>query len=102
MLQFEAKVQREGQVVHLVVENLTDLSNELAAISEENAPFPLPHGRRDEFHHGGGSPDSRDGPKRQPKDIYIPDLHIDTLKLKRGIFDNISTDQESQFSGFLA
>jgi error-prone DNA polymerase len=25
---------------------------------------------------------SRDRPKRQPRDIYIPDLHIDTLKLK--------------------
>jgi error-prone DNA polymerase len=82
MLSVEAKVQREGQVVHLVVEKLTDLSAELAAISEEEAPFPLPHGRGDEFHHGDGGRDSRDRPKRQPRDIYIPDLHIDTLKLK--------------------
>ncbi len=82
MLLVEAKVQREGQVVHLVVDKLTDLSAELSAISEEAAPFPLPHGRGDEFHHGGGGPDSRDRPKRQPRDIYIPDLHIDTLKLK--------------------
>ena len=78
----DAKVQREGQVVHLVVEKLTDLSAELAAISEDEATFPLPHGRGDEYHHGGGSPDSRSRPKRQPRDIYIPDLHIDTLKLK--------------------
>jgi error-prone DNA polymerase len=81
MLQIEGKVQREGQVVHLVVDKLTDLSGRLAGISDE-APFPLPHGRGDEFHHGGGSPDSRDRPKRQPRDIFIPDLHIDTLKLK--------------------
>jgi error-prone DNA polymerase len=74
--------QREGLVVHLVVEKLTDLSDQLAAISEEDVPFPLPHGRGDEFHHGGGSPDSRGPPKRQPRDIFIPDLHIDTLKLK--------------------
>ncbi len=82
MLLVEAKVQREGLVVHLVVETLTDLSDRLAAISEDETPFPLPHGRGDEFHHGGGSPDSRDRPKRQPRDIYIPDLHIDTLKIK--------------------
>jgi len=86
MLLVEARVQREGQVVHLVVEKLTDLSAELAAISEEDAPFPLPHGRGDEFHHGGGSPDSRDRLKRQPRDIYIPDLQIDTLKLKPRTF----------------
>jgi error-prone DNA polymerase len=82
MLLVEAKVQREGLVVHLVVEKLTDLSEQLAAISEDEAPFPLPHGRGDEFHRGGGSQDSRDRPKRQPRDIFIPDLHIDTLKLK--------------------
>src|SRR3569833_3407186 len=86
MLLVEARVQREGQVVHLVVEKLTDLSAELAAISEEDAPFPLPHGRGDEFHHGGGSPDSRDRLKRQPRDINIPDLQIDTLKLKPRTF----------------
>jgi error-prone DNA polymerase len=82
MLLAEARVQREGLVVHLVVDKLTDLSDQLATISEEDAPFQLPHGRGDEFHHGGGSPDSRDRPKRQPRDIFIPDLHIDTLKLK--------------------
>jgi hypothetical protein len=76
------EVQREGLVVHLVVDKLTDLSDRLAAISGDEAPFPLPQGRGDEFHHGGGSPDSRDRPKRQPSDIFIPDLHIDTLKLK--------------------
>lgn len=58
------------------------MSAELAAISEAEAPFPLPHGRGDEFHYGGGSPDSRDRPNRKARDIYIPDLHIDTLKLK--------------------
>jgi error-prone DNA polymerase len=81
MLLVDAKVQREGQVVHLVVDALTDLSADLAGISEDEAPFPLPHGRGDEFHHGGG-PDHRDRLKRAPRDIYIPDLHIHTLKLK--------------------
>lgn len=82
MLLIEGKVQREGQVVLLVVDKLTDLSDRLAGISEEKAPFPLPHGRGDEFHWGGGSPDSRDRPSRAPRDIFIPDLHIETIKLK--------------------
>ncbi|HEY4275191.1 MAG TPA: hypothetical protein VGM68_06890 [Rhizomicrobium sp.] len=82
MLLIEGKVLRVGQLVHLVVGKLTDLSDQLARISKEAEPFPLPHGRGDECHHGGGSPDSRDRPKRQPRDIFIPDLPIDTLKLK--------------------
>ncbi|MBC7506649.1 MAG: hypothetical protein H7267_13135, partial [Sandarakinorhabdus sp.] len=43
-----------------------------------------PHGRGDEFHHGSPGTDSRDRPPRtaKPRDIYVPDLHIDTLKVK--------------------
>jgi error-prone DNA polymerase len=41
-------------------------------------------GRGDEFAHGSpGSPDSRDSAVAvKPRDIYIPDLHVDTLKVK--------------------
>jgi error-prone DNA polymerase len=81
MLLIEAKVQREGQVVHLVVEKLTDMSAELKAISEEDTPFPLRHGRGDEFHHGSGG-DARERTAARARDIYIPDLHIDNLKMK--------------------
>ena len=84
MLAVKGRVQREGDVVHIVAEHLTDLSDRLAKLSEENA-FALPHGRGDEFAHGSaGSPDSRDrsAGRAKPRDIYIPDLHIDTLKLK--------------------
>lgn len=44
--------------------------------------FKLPTGRGDEFAHGGGP--ERDNPKPaiQPRDIFIPDLHIDSLKVK--------------------
>jgi error-prone DNA polymerase len=41
----------------------------------------LPHGRRDEFHHG--SPVTQlaaEGSKL--RDIYVPDLHIDGIKVK--------------------
>jgi error-prone DNA polymerase len=84
MLGVNGRVQREGEVVHLVAHQLTDLSAELASVGDRDAPFPLPHGRGDEFHHGSaGSPDSRDRPRGlRTRDIYIPDLHIDTLKVK--------------------
>ena len=75
-------VQREGEVVHIVVYRLMDLSEELASIGDRDAPFKLPHGRGDEFARGPSTPDPRDGPRIKPRDIYIPDLHIDTLKQK--------------------
>jgi hypothetical protein len=45
--------------------------------------FKLQPGRGDEFARGGG-PDPRDTPRAavQPRDIFIRDLHIDTLKVK--------------------
>ncbi|TFF27538.1 error-prone DNA polymerase [Jiella endophytica] len=84
MLGAHGRVQREGEVVHLVVHRLTDLSALLAGIGERETPFPLPHGRGDEFHHGPPSPDPRDLPPKtvRTRDIYIPDLHLDTIKVK--------------------
>jgi hypothetical protein len=42
----------------------------------------LPAGRGDEARHPGG-PDPRGAvPIKQVRDIYIPDLHIDTLNVK--------------------
>jgi error-prone DNA polymerase len=81
MLGVEGRVQREGQVVHIVADKLIDYSTRLGSISEQEAPFRLPHGRGDEFHHGSGGIDSRDRPPRVGGTI-IPDLHIDTLRLK--------------------
>jgi error-prone DNA polymerase len=84
MFAVRGRIQREGEVVHLVAYHLTDLSSELASVGERDTAFPLPHGRGDEFHHGSPTPDSRD-PRQRPirtRDIYIPDLHIDTIKVK--------------------
>jgi error-prone DNA polymerase len=58
MMGVQGRVQREGEVVHLVANQLTDMSAELAGVGERDQSFPLPHGRGDEFHHGG-SPDAR-------------------------------------------
>ncbi|WP_426233434.1 hypothetical protein [Pararhizobium sp. DWP3-4] len=51
----------------------------------EREIFRVPTGRGDEFAHGSpGSPDSRERPTMgvKAREIYIPDLHIDTVKVK--------------------
>jgi error-prone DNA polymerase len=83
MLGCRGKVQRASDVIHLIVEQLTDLTTDLKTVSGLDAPFPLVPGRGDEAKHGGHGPDSRDPrPVTKPRDIYVPDLHIDTIKLK--------------------
>jgi error-prone DNA polymerase len=83
MMGIHGKIQREGEVVHLVAQRLFDFSSDLSSLGERDGDFPLPHGRGDQVKHGGG-PDPRDNPKPavQARDIYVPDLHIDTLKVK--------------------
>jgi hypothetical protein len=80
----KGRIQREGEVVHLVAHQLSDLSAELASVGDRGGEFPLPHGRGDEFHHYNPTPDPREGKSRaaRTRDIYIPDLHIDTIKVK--------------------
>jgi error-prone DNA polymerase len=78
------KVQRASGVIHLIVESVSDLTADLKTVSGLDVPFPLVAGRVDEARHGGGGPDNREGkpPEPKPRDIYVPDTHIDTLKLK--------------------
>jgi error-prone DNA polymerase len=83
MIGVYGRIQREGDVVHLVAHRLTDLSPELASVGNREAAFPLPHGRGDEFHHGGPGIDPRGlakGPK--PRDISDPYGHIDEIRVK--------------------
>jgi hypothetical protein len=63
----KGRIQREGEVVHLVANHLTDLSAELATVGQRDAGFPLPHGRGDEFHHGspGIDPPAAEGPEAE-------------------------------------
>ncbi|WCM27342.1 error-prone DNA polymerase [Sphingomonas sp. QA11] len=84
MVAVRGRVQREGEVVHLVAQRLTDLSAELASVGDRNGAFPLPHGRGDEFHHGSPTPDPRGlAPNGlRTRDIYVRDLHIDSIKVK--------------------
>ncbi|MBB4610949.1 error-prone DNA polymerase [Sphingomonas yabuuchiae] len=84
MIAVRGRVQREGEVVHLVAQRLTDLSAELASVGERGSAFSLPHGRGDEFHRGSQTPDPRGEPPKGlgTRDIYIRDLHLDTIKVK--------------------
>jgi error-prone DNA polymerase len=84
MIGVQGRIQREGEVVHLVANQLTDLSADLAGVGDRDDGFPLPHGRGDEFHHGSPGIDPRSLPPKGPKprDIYVPDLNIDSIKVK--------------------
>ena len=59
MIAVQGRIQREGEVVHLVANPLTDLSADLAGIGDQDAGFPLSHGRGDEVHHGSPGIDPR-------------------------------------------
>jgi error-prone DNA polymerase len=80
MIGVRGRIQREGEVVHLVAHELTDLSAELASVGNHETPFPLPHGRGDEAQHGGSGSDRRGAPKA--RNIVDPYEHIDQIKVK--------------------
>ncbi|RUV56321.1 MULTISPECIES: error-prone DNA polymerase [unclassified Mesorhizobium] len=80
MLGVRGRIQREGEVVHLVAHQLTDLSAELASVGNREAPFPLPHGRGDEAYHGAPGIDPRSLP--MGRNIVDPYEHIDRIKVK--------------------
>ena len=80
MIGVKGRIQREGEVVHIVAHELIDLSTELASVGSGENAFPLPHGRGDEFHRGSPAPDPRGIPK--PRDMFDPYGHIDEIKVK--------------------
>ena len=84
MLRVDGRIQREGDVVHVVAHRLHDLSDALASVGDRDDSFPLPHGRGDEFHHGSPRHDPRDQPPDRPKarDIYIPDLSLEAIRVR--------------------
>ncbi|KOF22858.1 DNA polymerase [Ensifer adhaerens] len=83
MMAIHGKIQREGEVVHLIARHLIDLSQDLSGLADRDVEFKLQPGSGDEFARGGG-PDHKYTPKPtvQPRDIFVPDLRIDTLKVK--------------------
>ena len=73
MIACHGRVQREGEVIHLVAEHLIDLSSLLRSVGSRGEVFPLHHCRGDEARTGDGT-DQR-GPGRD-RDITIPDLRL--------------------------
>ncbi len=83
MLGVRGRIQREGDVVHLVAHQLTDLSPELSTVGKRGSPFPLPHGPGDEAHNGGPGLDPRSMPKGfKPRDLVDPTLKVEPIKVK--------------------
>jgi error-prone DNA polymerase len=85
MMGINGRIQREGDVVHLIAQQLFDLTGDLSGLADRDTGFKLPTGRGDEFAHGspgGGDSRVKQTPTVQPRDIFIRDLHIDTLKVK--------------------
>ncbi|KKB76980.1 DNA polymerase [Devosia soli] len=84
MMSIYGKVQREGDVVHLIARTLTDLTSELSSVGGRGDAFIHRTGRGDEFAHGGPGTDNRvkePGDFRR-RDIYVSDLHIDSIRVK--------------------
>jgi error-prone DNA polymerase len=84
MVAVRGRIQREGEVVHLVAYHLADLSRELASVGEREAAFLLPHGRGDEFHYGGPGLDPREGQSKGPvpRDISVPDSRVGSISVR--------------------
>ena len=51
MIACHGRVQREGEVIHVVTDRLEDLSGLLRSVGERDDPFPLTHGRGDGATH---------------------------------------------------
>ncbi|MDK4717788.1 error-prone DNA polymerase [Rhizobium sp. CNPSo 3968] len=83
MMAINGRIQREGEVVHLVAQQLFDLTSDLSGLADRDQAFRLPTGRGDEFAHGTpGSPDSRERAIMKAREIYEPDRLIERLKVR--------------------
>jgi error-prone DNA polymerase len=96
MVACRGRVQREGEVIHVIAEHLDDLSGLLRDVGARDERFPLPHGRGDQARHGG-PPDPREFPSRivssgtepaaeapgnETQGILLPELRLDSIKVK--------------------
>jgi error-prone DNA polymerase len=59
MIACRGRVQREGGVIHVIADHLTDLSDLLRGVGQREQPFPLPRGRGDGATHPE-TPDARE------------------------------------------
>jgi error-prone DNA polymerase len=82
MLTCRGYVQCASGVVHVVAEHLIDETELLNSVGGSQEPFNLPAGRGDEARHPNGFDQRETAQIKKVRDIFIPDLHIDTLNVK--------------------
>jgi error-prone DNA polymerase len=78
------EVQRVGEVIHLVLHRVFDLSHLLRRVGDRDESFVMSPSRGDEARRGGNA-DQREASAlgRRPRDIFIPDLRPDSgIKIK--------------------
>jgi error-prone DNA polymerase len=73
MIACRGKLQREGEVIHVIAEHLTDLSGLLRSVGERDEAFPLTPGRGDEARHNT-TPDPRGKKITGSRDTDVRDL----------------------------
>jgi error-prone DNA polymerase len=79
MIACRGKLQRAGEVVHVIAEHLTDLSGLLRDVGQRDEAFPLPHGRGDDSRLDTVT-DSR-----EPKLARSRDIHVRVSRNEKGI-----------------
>jgi error-prone DNA polymerase len=70
MVACRGKVQKEGEVIHVVADHLTDLSALLASVGQRDGAFPLERGRGDAVTHPNG-----DDPRERAIKVTTRDFH---------------------------
>jgi error-prone DNA polymerase len=69
MIACRGRLQREGEVIHIIADHMTDLSGLLRSVGSRDE-FPLPFGRGDEARRGS-QPDSREKSIVSSRDIHV-------------------------------
>lgn len=84
MIAVRGRVQREGEVVHLVVHRIVDLSRDLASVGQRDVAALLPDGRGSELHQESPTPDLRGQPPKGLRacSMAVPDPHVDAIRVK--------------------
>lgn len=81
MMACRGVLQREGDVIHVVADELTDLSDLLASIGQRGAPLSAPSGPRGPAPHGG-RPDQRDPLDRAVREPFLSGSLSDAIRVR--------------------
>ena len=85
MLAVHGRVQREGDVAHLVARRIADLSAMFASVGQRGGEAPLLLGHGDEDRNGSGITPNRCESLRQspqPRNARMPDPRSDSIRVK--------------------